>query len=55
MRWTAFKRASPDLARETERLFERHGLALVGTLKKDGFPRITPVEVFFLPREVLLE
>ena len=54
MKWIAFKRASPGLAKETERLFGRRGLALVGTLRRDGFPRISPVEVFFLPKEVLL-
>ena len=54
MKWTAFKRASPDLAKDTERLFGRRGLALVGTLRRDGSPRISPEEVFFLPNDILL-
>ena len=54
MKWSAFKAASPNLANETERLFGRRGLALVGTLRKDGSPRISPVEVFFLPQAALL-
>ena len=54
MKWKAFNRASPGLAKEAERLFRRRGLALVGTLRKDGSPRISPVEVFFLPQQALL-
>ena len=54
MDWQGFRRSAPALARQTEEIFGRNGLALIGTLRTDGFPRISPVEVFFLPREVLL-
>ena len=30
-----------------EQIFERTGLVLIGTLKKDGWPRISPVEPLF--------
>ena len=36
--------ASPELAATGEAQFARTGLALVGTLRRDGWPRISPVE-----------
>jgi Pyridoxamine 5'-phosphate oxidase len=54
MRWGAFEVAAPDLAaRARERLEERH-LCLVGTLRLDGSPRISPVEPYFVDGELML-
>ncbi len=47
MPWQDFKKSGPDLAALGEELFERTGLVLLGSLRKDGFPRISPVEVLF--------
>lgn len=44
MNWGAFKNAAPELAEAGEKLFDRVGVVLVGTLRKDGSPRISPVE-----------
>ena len=44
MNWDAFKLAAPELAEAGERLFERVGVILLGTIRKDGSPRISPVE-----------
>jgi hypothetical protein len=44
MNWEEFKTAAPELAEAGEKLFERVGVVLVGTLRKDGSPRISPVE-----------
>jgi hypothetical protein len=44
MNWTEFARAIPDLASAGEERFERTGLSLVGTICRDGTPRISPVE-----------
>ncbi len=44
MNWNEFKTAAPELAEAGEKLFERVGVVLVGTLRKDGSPRISPVE-----------
>jgi hypothetical protein len=44
MNWDEFKAAAPELAEAGEKLFERVGVVLVGTLRKDGSPRISPVE-----------
>jgi hypothetical protein len=46
MDWELFKHNAPDLAEAAERLFERSGVVLVGTIRKDGSPRISPVEPF---------
>jgi hypothetical protein len=42
--WDEFKGAAPELAALGEGLFERTGVVLVGTIRKDGSPRISPVE-----------
>jgi hypothetical protein len=54
MRWDAFEAAAPDLAaRGRGRLEERH-LCLVATLRRDGSPRISPVEPYFVDGELML-
>ena len=47
MTWHNFNQASPDLAVLGEEIFERTGMEILGTLRKDGSPRISPVEVLF--------
>ena len=42
--WEEFKRADPELTALGEERMEATGLVLLGTLKKNGFPRISPVE-----------
>ena len=44
--WGEFAEADPELAALGEAQFARTGLALVGTLRRDGWPRISPVEPF---------
>ena len=44
MIWEEFKCNSPELAALGEERFERTGLVLIGTLRKNGWPRICPVE-----------
>ncbi|MGE0883628.1 MAG: pyridoxamine 5'-phosphate oxidase family protein [Blastocatellales bacterium] len=44
MNWSEFKFAAPDLAGTAEKLFDRTGAILIGTLRRDGSPRISPVE-----------
>src|SRR2546427_5275143 len=46
MIWQQFKQAAPELAALGEERFERTGVVLVGTLRKNGWPRISPVEPF---------
>jgi hypothetical protein len=42
--WTEFVKESPDLAAVAERRLAATSLMMLGTLRADGFPRISPVE-----------
>jgi hypothetical protein len=54
MNWQEFASAAPELAGLGEELFDRHGLALLGTLRRDGSPRISPCEPYVVDGELLL-
>jgi len=42
--WQDFCDQAPELARPADERFEATGLVLVATLRRDGWPRISPVE-----------
>jgi hypothetical protein len=44
MHWRAFEEAAPELAQLARERFARTGVALLGTLRRDGSPRISPIE-----------
>ena len=46
--WDEFAVAAHDLARRAERLFEKMGVVLLGTIRADGTPRISPLECPFV-------
>jgi hypothetical protein len=52
--WDGFKQAAPELAERAEQLFEKAGVVLVGTIRKDGSPRISPVEALITAGELYL-
>ena len=52
--WGEFAEAAPELASLGEAQFARTGLALVGTLRRDGWPRISPVEPFITGGQLYL-
>ncbi len=54
MNWAEFKRAVPEIALLGEERFGQTGLALIGTLRRDGSPRISPVEPYFADDHLLL-
>ncbi len=54
MNWYEFRAAAPELAALCERRFEQAGMALLGTLRKDGSPRISPIEAYIVDGELLL-
>lgn len=54
MNWQEFERKAPQVARPGKERFERTRLALIGTLKRDGWPRISPVEPLFLADDLVL-
>lgn len=42
--WAEFANAAPELASRGRALIERHNVVLLGTNKRDGWPRITALE-----------
>jgi hypothetical protein len=54
MNWTAFAKACPEIADVAKARFARDELALVGTIRQDGSPRISPNEVDFAADRLLL-
>lgn len=45
MRWEEFSAACPEIARLAEDRFRKDELVLLGTIRRDGHPRISPCEV----------
>src|SRR5262245_2160579 len=54
MNWKTFREAAPELARSAEERFARSGVALLGTLRREGSPRISPVEPLIAAEDLLL-
>lgn len=54
MRWREFAAAAPELAALGEERLRARELCLVGTLRKNGYPRISPVEPEFVDDELML-
>ena len=52
--WAAFTAEAPELAALGEEMFARTGLALVGTSRKDGSPRISPCEPYLIDGDLYL-
>jgi hypothetical protein len=52
--WGDVERAEPDLAARVRARFEETGLALVGTLRADGSPRVSGWEPLFAGGEIWL-
>jgi hypothetical protein len=52
--WAEFEEGAPDLASAAREEFDRSGMALVGTLRKDGSPRISNVEPVIADGELYL-
>ena len=46
-RWFEFEAAAPGLAAVARERFEASGVVMLGTLRRDGSPRISPVEFAF--------
>jgi hypothetical protein len=54
MDWSGFAAAAPELADMARRRFAENRLGLLGTLRADGSPRISPIEVFFSDGQLML-
>jgi len=51
--WEELEHAAPEIAAHGRELIERFQFILVGTLTKDGSPRITPVEAYIVDGHLL--
>lgn len=54
MNWTEFAESGRQLAVRGEELLRSSGLCLVGTIRTDGSPRISPCEVILEEGELML-
>ena len=54
MSWRDLETGAPDLAREGWARFERTKVALLGTIRRDGSPRISPVEPYLIDGELVV-
>jgi predicted pyridoxine 5'-phosphate oxidase superfamily flavin-nucleotide-binding protein len=52
--WSEFEAAAPDVAAPARELIERWRYLLVGTIRRDGTPRISPVEAHFVEGHLIL-
>jgi len=50
--WAEFRRGDPGLASVAEVRMAKDGLVLVGTLRANGWPRISPVEPLIVGDEL---
>jgi hypothetical protein len=53
-RWAEFEAAAPDLATRGLELIGRLGFVLLGTIRRDGTPRISPVEARVVEGHLML-
>jgi hypothetical protein len=54
VRWDAFEQACPEIGSMARERFARDELVLVGTIRADGSPRISPTEPDFAAGELFL-
>ena len=54
MTWAELEAAAPEVAAPARELLERWGFVLAGTIRRDGTPRISPVEAHFVGGELVV-
>lgn len=54
MNWAAFQESAPELASFYLRRLEETGICLLGTIRSDGWPRISPIEAYIVEGELML-
>ncbi|MDA0265150.1 MAG: pyridoxamine 5'-phosphate oxidase family protein [Chloroflexi bacterium] len=54
MTWQEFAQQEPELAALGQERLDRNGLVLLATLRKNGWPRISPVEPLFFNGQLYL-
>jgi hypothetical protein len=54
MKWQDFAEAAPELAALGREVFDEQHLCILGTLRRDGWPRISPCEVYLVEAQLML-
>jgi hypothetical protein len=54
VRWDEFAEACPELAIRTQERFSQDEVVMLGTVRKDGWPRVSPVEPDFAAGHLFL-
>jgi Pyridoxamine 5'-phosphate oxidase len=54
MSWADFDAGAPELGRAARSVIERLGFVYVGTVRRDGAPRISPVEAHIVRERLML-
>jgi hypothetical protein len=54
VRWDEFIDTAPELGRLAREAFEEQHLAILGTIRANGWPRVSPCEAYFIDGELLL-
>lgn len=54
MRWSTFSEQQPKLAQRASDLVVSPGVTLIGTIRRDGAPRISPIEPFLMDGDLWL-
>jgi hypothetical protein len=54
MNWQEFESAAPELAALGRAAFEEQHLCILGTLRADGWARVSPCEVYFVGPDLML-
>jgi len=52
--WEELEQAAPEISARGRKLIEKFQFVLVGTLTKDGSPRISPVEAYIIDGHLLV-
>lgn len=52
--WAALEAAEPEFANRVRRIFDAHRHKVLATLRRDGSPRVSGIEVEFADGEVLM-
>ena len=52
--WSDVLTAAPELAKKVQARFDAHGLAMLATLRADGYPRLSAIEALFTDETVWL-
>lgn len=54
MEWQEFKKVCPEIGEEAQERFRKDQLVMLGTVRKDGSPRISPCEIDFAEGRLFL-